>query len=135
MKRLLVFLGLIFVAVSLRADDLKIDVDYNLTPGFKTATSVTKSSFTITAPSSSQENCLTGWSMMSTTLANMEIIDGTLSSGTTLWAMVNVPASTPINIALPREDAICADNAKTLVLAVSSGTVSMNYRGYVKRNR
>ncbi len=135
MKKIL-FLAVLFLSVGVaKAGDIEPQVVYELAPGFKTATSVLKSSFTVADPGAGLQNCITGFTLMSSTISNMEILDGSLATGTTLWGLVNVPASTPINVDSDRKNALCSGADTTLVITVSSGTVSMNYRGYVKGAR
>ena len=134
MKKIVLFIGTLFIClVKVQAKGMLYEIDGMLGPSFRTATAVTASSSTITADAGNR-NCLTNWSLMSTTISNMTIIDGALNGGTTIWGLVSVPASTPINVTTTEENAICGSFNSQMMIVVSSGTASISYRGYTRRS-
>lgn len=132
MKKYILGCLLLLMAGVAKAGDLTINALYNF-QGFTTATSVTESSVTVSAVDAQTKNCLTDWSLMSTTVSNMTILDGELHGGTTIWGLVSVPASTPVNVSQTRETALCASPNSKLVISVSSGTVSISHKGYARK--
>ena len=135
MKKLFLFLFLVGFASISKADDVRnrIRVYYEIPQSFLTAAQAgVISSVTIQAAGGGLKNCLTDWSFMSTTVSNMIIMDGPLASGTTLWGLISAPASTPVNIAKDSETALCGGPNTRMILYISSGTVSINYRGHVR---
>ncbi len=132
MKKLFALSVLVLFAGIAHAD-FNIDATSNLSPSFTSKTSVVTSSITIASPGGNLKTCLTDWSFMSTTVSDMAIIEGALAGGTTMWGLLSVPASTPINKDSSRESALCAGTNSQIVITISSGTASFNYRGYVRR--
>lgn len=135
MKKLSLFLLFFGLAATIRADDARsrIRVEYELPQSFLTAAQAgVISSVTIQAAGGGLKNCLTDWTFMSTTISNMIIMDGALSNGTTLWGLINAPASTPVSVPRHSETALCGGPNTRMILYISSGTVSINYRGHVR---
>lgn len=134
MKRI-VFLGLILLSAMLAYADSWPNYEFSglIDPTFRTATSVTQSSSTIPSAGAGLKNCLTDWTLMSTTVSNMSIVDGALNNGTTVWGLVSVPAGTVISKDNIRESALCGSTSTQMNVVVSSGSVSINYRGYIRK--
>ena len=104
-----------------------------------TQTGVTLSSSVISAQTGGNQNCINNASLMSTTVSNMSIIDGALNGGTTIWQLINAPASVPVYpIALPisgggEVNALCGGANSQMVVQISSGTKSINYNSFIRR--
>lgn len=107
-----------------------------------TNSAVTLSSSTLAAQTGGKQNCINNASLMSTTVANMVIIDGALNGGTTIWQMISVPANTPVYpIGIPvipftgggEINALCGGANSPLVVAISSGTKSINYQSFIRK--
>lgn len=130
MKKIILACAILFCAGYASAEN-EVRANYNIS-GFKYASSVNSSSFTIVAPGGGLKNCLTGWTLTSNTAANLTIQEGTLQSGTTIWGLINSSPTYVANIQTNEKDALCGGPNAQLVIVVSSGAASMNYRGYVR---
>jgi hypothetical protein len=113
------------------------------TPVGVTNNSTTYSSSTLVAQTGGNQNCINNASLMSTTVSNMSILDGSLQTGTTLWQMMSIPANTivyPISSSVDPHvlgsgeiNAICSGPNSSLVVQISSGTKSINYNSFIRR--
>ena len=134
MKKFALVTGLILCAgIGYGDSDLPFQISGSLGPSFTTATSAVTSSTTIVAAGAGQRNCLTDWTLMSTTVSNMTIYDGILNSGTTIWGLTSVPASTVVSKDSERRNALCGSFNTQMQILVSSGTVSISYRGHTRK--
>ncbi len=110
-----------------------VDLSGDIPPTYTTGTSVTGTSATIPSAGKGQSNCLTDWTLMSSTIANMIIKDGSLASGATIWGLLAVPASLPVGEESILETPLCGSTSTQMVVFVSSGTVSINFRGTIRK--
>ena len=127
MKKLLAlaFIGL-SVGYSHAAEPV---VKYELYPRF----SIGVTSVTIASAGGDSRNCITDWTLMSTIASTMTILDGSLATGTTIWGLSSAPANIPVVVTTGnKESALCGGANSPMVISITNGTPSINYRGFVK---
>lgn len=135
MKKL--FLGFIVILMSgfaRASNEFPFAIADIIGPTYATGTSVTGTSSSISAAGAGVRNCLTELTTMSSTIASVAIINGSLASGTTIYSLTALAAGTVHNMDRLYENAICGDPNTALTVNVTSGTVNINYSGY-KRSR
>jgi len=103
-------------------------------PTYFTGTSVTGGTSSVTGVGRTQ-NCLVGFSVVSSAVSNVAIIDGTLATGTTMWYYPSLAANTFFNKDMTVETSLCASMGNTLTINISSGTYNGSYHGYSRGTR
>ncbi len=123
MKKLFLLVALLFTCGYLHADQ-KAELG---------SVSVLNSATVTISSTTAGRICLTDFSLMSTSASNMVIIDGPLTSGTTIWGILTAPASVPVNVSSAgRDSALCGSLNRPMTINIAAGTPSISYRGFVK---